>query len=79
MLTFRRILALPLVLLVAFLAFRVLTYPLFWDAATDPNTSWGGPTLLGAWVVHAIVGLAIAVPAGYVIRRLTRAPRGDRA
>ena len=79
MLTFRRILALPLVVLVVFLAARVLTYPLFWDEATDPNTSWGGPTLIGAWVVHALVGMGIAWPSVYVIRHLTRAPRENPA
>ncbi|MFD6390120.1 hypothetical protein [Nocardia sp. NPDC060259] len=37
---------------------RGLAYPLV--AASDYETSWGGPTLAGAWLVHAAVSLVIA-------------------
>lgn len=35
---------------------RGLAYPL---VAGDYENSWGGPTLAGAWVVHAVLGVLI--------------------
>lgn len=35
---------------------RGLLYP---TMAGDPATSWGGPTLVGAWVVHLLIALAM--------------------
>jgi hypothetical protein len=39
----------------------------------DPllDNSWGGPTLAGAWLVHALVALGIQVVCVVAIRRLT--------
>ncbi|MFD3701510.1 hypothetical protein ACFWUP_00025 [Nocardia sp. NPDC058658] len=37
---------------------RGLAYPLV--AADDYENSWGGPTLVGAWLVHAALGVLIA-------------------
>lgn len=34
-------------------------------------TAWGGPTLAGAWLVHALVALGIQVMCLVVIRQLT--------
>lgn len=55
-------------------------YPLRPDAigalghpfTADPmfDTSWGGPTLVGAWVVHALVALGIQVVCLAAIRKL---------
>ncbi|GGN81711.1 hypothetical protein [Nocardia rhizosphaerihabitans] len=47
-----------LIMLTALGLVRGLAYPLV--AAGDYETSWGGPTLAGAWLVHAAVGLVIA-------------------
>ncbi|WP_410873222.1 hypothetical protein [Nocardia sp. A7] len=37
---------------------RGLAYPLV--TGDDYENSWGGPTLVGAWVVHAVLGVLIA-------------------
>lgn len=37
---------------------RGLAYPLV--AGDDYENSWGGPTVVGAWVVHAALGVLIA-------------------
>lgn len=47
-----------LIMLTALGLVRGLAYPLV--AAGDYETSWGGPTLPGAWLVHAVVSLVIA-------------------
>jgi hypothetical protein len=53
-------LALLVVLLATFNEVRVLF--LYWltdrDSYADPDT-WGGPTLAGAWAVHAALGLLL--------------------
>lgn len=63
----RRIARLPLAivmllatLLVVYLVWAGLLYPLRSDAA-GPG-AWGGPTVAGAWVVHAAIALAIVHP-----------------
>ncbi len=38
--------------LIWYLVARIATYGFFWDSG-NPDTSWGGPTLAGAWIVHA--------------------------
>ncbi|MEV0298492.1 hypothetical protein [Nocardia sp. NPDC050710] len=38
-------------------AVRGIAYPLV--AANDYENSWGGPTLAGAWVVHALLGVGL--------------------
>ncbi|WP_067563567.1 hypothetical protein [Nocardia acidivorans] len=58
-------------------AVRGVAYPLI--AAHDYRNSWGGPTLAGAWAVHAALGVGLLplwllLPAGFgtVQRLLTR-------
>ncbi|MFC4128308.1 hypothetical protein [Nocardia rhizosphaerae] len=60
---------------------RGLLYPLL--AANDYRNSWGGPTLLGAWLVHAGLSLLLApvflgivAALGRLQLRLTRAVFG---
>src|ERR1044072_9474163 len=45
-------------LLVFYLIARISTYGAFWVEGHEGG-AWGGPTLAGAWIVHAL----IAVPA----------------
>lgn len=45
-------------LLVFYLIGRITTYGAFWVEGHEAG-AWGGPTLLGAWVTHAL----LAVPA----------------
>lgn len=60
-------------LLVWYLVARVGTYGLFWVIeGGDHSDAWGGPSLLGAWVVHALIGLAMVIAAMWVIRPLSR-------
>ncbi|SFP85084.1 hypothetical protein SAMN05421810_103607 [Amycolatopsis arida] len=59
-------------LLVWYLVARVATYGLFWNADTDHAESWGGPTLAGAWLVHALIGLALVLAALGLLRPLSR-------
>jgi hypothetical protein len=73
--------AFPFALLVLFLTWSGWLYPLRPDAVgavghpvtADPAFAgaWGGPTLLGAWFVHAMVALGMQVICMAVIRRLT--------
>lgn len=58
-------------LLVWYLVARIATYGLFWEG--EPNNDvWGGPTLLGAWIVHALIAFALVVLAMWAIAPLTR-------
>ncbi len=51
---------------------RNLLYGVF--AGDGYATAWGGPTLAGAWAVHAVLALAL-VPVGlWLVRGLTAAP-----
>lgn len=73
--------AFPFAVLVLFLTWSGWLYPLRPDTlgaigrpvTADPALAgaWGGPTLLGAWVVHAMVALGMQVICMAVIRRLT--------
>jgi hypothetical protein len=45
-----------------------LAFPL---RSGDPSTSWGGPSLAGAWAVHALGGLVFLFIAPVVVRGLT--------
>ncbi|MEV0062380.1 hypothetical protein [Nocardia sp. NPDC050718] len=47
-----------LTLLAGLVLIRGLAYPLV--AANAYETAWGGPTLVGAWLVHAALGLLLA-------------------
>ncbi|WP_410662763.1 hypothetical protein [Amycolatopsis sp. lyj-84] len=60
-----------LALLLFYLAGRIATYGLFWSGS-DPEGTWGGPTLVGAWIVHFFVALGMAVPIFLALRPLTR-------
>lgn len=72
--------AFPFAVLVLFLVWSSWLYPLRPDAisaVTHPFTpdklfdnAWGGPTLVGAWFVHAMAALGIQVTCMAVIRRL---------
>jgi hypothetical protein len=73
--------AFPFAALVLFVTWSGWLYPLRPDAVGalghpvtgDPAfaNAWGGPTLLGAWAVHALVALGTQVICMAVIRRLT--------
>ena len=42
-----------------YLVLRIATYGLFF---TDGSNAWGGPSLAGAWIVHALIAaLMVAV------------------
>lgn len=70
----------PFAALVIFLTWSSWLYPLRPDASAaigHPFTpdhlfdnAWGGPTLVGAWFVHAMTALGIQVICMAVIRRL---------
>lgn len=72
--------AFPFAVLVVFLVWSSWLYPLRPDAFSavgHPFTadhifdgSWGGPTLVGAWFVHAMAALGLQVICMAVIRRL---------
>lgn len=64
--------AFSLSLLLFFLVARIATYGLFWTGE-DPEGTWGGPTLAGAWIVHFFVAVGLAVPIFCALRPLTRA------
>lgn len=70
--------------LVWYLVARIATYGLFWVIeGGDHADAWGGPSLLGAWTVHTLIALALAMPALGLIRPLTArldrlTARGDR-
>lgn len=58
--------------LVWYLVARIATYGLFWEIEGGSHAdAWGGPTLLGAWLVHALIALAMVLPAMWLIRPLT--------
>lgn len=72
----------PFVLLAAYLVARGWCYPLWPDtigALGHPFTAdarlgeaWGGPTLAGAWAVHALLALGIQAGCLVVVRALHR-------
>ncbi|MEU7767510.1 sensor domain-containing protein [Nocardia sp. NPDC049190] len=51
------VLAWFLVFLAAVVAIRGICYPVI--AADNVEGAWGGPTLAGAWVVHAVIGVGL--------------------
>lgn len=55
--------------------FNGLLYPLV--DAHDYQHSWGGPTLVGAWVVHAAVAVPVAVAALGVLRGMAAVDRAN--
>lgn len=50
--------------------FEAIGHPFTADSALE--NSWGGPTLMGAWLVHALVALAIQIGTLLLIRGLIR-------
>lgn len=62
---------LVLSLLVWYLAARIATYGLFWGDGNHDN-AWGGPTLLGAWIVHGLFALGIGFVAMAMLAPLRR-------
>ncbi|MFL6124174.1 hypothetical protein [Actinophytocola sp.] len=72
--------AFPFAVLVLFLIWSSWLYPLRPDAigavghplTADPllRGAWGGPTLIGAWFVHAMAALGMQVICMAAIRRL---------
>jgi hypothetical protein len=72
--------AFPLALLVVYLVWAAWLYPLrpdaigaIWHPFTADHRfdgAWGGPTLVGAWFVHAMAALGMQVICMAVIRRL---------
>ncbi|MFD5089065.1 hypothetical protein ACFWMR_00595 [Amycolatopsis thailandensis] len=64
------VVAFLLALLLLYLAGRIATYGFFWTGS-DPEGTWGGPTLAGAWVVHLFVAIGMAVPIFLALRALT--------
>lgn len=65
------VVAFLLAALLLYLVGRIATYGIFWSGS-DPEGTWGGPTLVGAWIVHFFVALGMAVPIFLALRPLTR-------
>ncbi|MEV8438827.1 hypothetical protein AB0425_15745 [Actinosynnema sp. NPDC051121] len=84
---FRALLAVPPALLALYAVARGWLYPLWPDTigaighpfTADPGLggAWGGPTLAGAWLVHALIGLGMQAVCLLVVRALYR-PRSGR-
>lgn len=62
---------------IAFLVVRIATYGMFWDDS-DAEGSWGGPTLAGAWIVHALIAAAATAVLLVLVALLRRARRSLR-
>ena len=70
----------PLAVLAVYLVWAGWLYPLRPDAigtvghpfTADPHLdgAWGGPTLVGAWLVHVLVALGMQVICVAILRRL---------
>lgn len=48
---------------------EAIGHPFTADSALE--NAWGGPTLMGAWLVHALVALAIQIMVLVLVRGLT--------
>ncbi len=64
--------SLALVVYLWLLVFANLAYPLRPDTMDSYQHSWGGPTLAGAWAVHAAGGLVFLFVAPWIIEAVTR-------
>ncbi|MFC4852468.1 hypothetical protein [Actinophytocola glycyrrhizae] len=81
------IVAFPFAVLAVFLVWSGWLYPLRPDTVgalghpftADPLLSgaWGGPTLAGAWFVHAMIALGMQAGCVAVLRRLSGRVRAD--
>ncbi|MFD9889593.1 hypothetical protein ACFWY9_09640 [Amycolatopsis sp. NPDC059027] len=56
--------------LVWYLVGRIATFGFFWTEAGAAG-SWGGPSLLGAWVVHFFAALGMVLVCLWLLRPLT--------
>ena len=84
---FAVLVAFPLAVLVVYLVWSGWLYPLRPDTVgalghpftADPLLAgaWGGPTLVGAWFVHAMAALGMQVVCMAVIRRLPGRSRAE--
>jgi hypothetical protein len=80
--TARALVALPFALLAAYLVARGWLYPLWPDTigllghlfVTDPSLdgAWGGPTLAGAWAVHATIAVGLQAICLVVLQTIYR-------
>ncbi|MBE1499716.1 hypothetical protein H4696_006816 [Amycolatopsis lexingtonensis] len=61
----------PIALLIWYLVGRIATFGFFWTEAGAAG-SWGGPSLIGAWVVHFFAALGMTVVCMWVLRPLAR-------
>ena len=69
-------------LLVFYVIGRIATYGVFWREGNEAG-AWGGPTLVGAWVVHALIAAAMVAVVMWllvpittlIIRGLPRTPK----
>jgi hypothetical protein len=83
----RALVAALLALLALYLAARGWLYPFWPDTigaighpfTADPGLggAWGGPTLVGAWAVHALIAIGVQA-VGYLIVRALYRPRSGR-
>jgi hypothetical protein len=55
-------------LLVFYLIARISTYGAFFTNGAD---SWGGPTLAGAWIVHALIAAPMVAAAMWLLVPVT--------
>jgi hypothetical protein len=63
----RAALSIPAFALAAYLVLLLvlnLAYPLRPDVEEEPIDAWGGPTLAGAWAVHAVGGVVVVLLVG---------------
>ena len=81
----RALAALPFALLAVYLVARGWLYPLWPDTiglighpfVTDPllDEAWGGPTLAGAWAVHALIALGLQAIGLVILQSLYRSAK----
>ena len=48
-----------------------LAYPLRPGTMDSYQSSWGGPTLAGAWAVHAAGGVAVLFVTPWIVKAIT--------
>ncbi|MET0135622.1 MAG: hypothetical protein ABW215_18740 [Kibdelosporangium sp.] len=57
-------------LFVFYLVARIATYGIFWTGEGTAG-SWGGPTLAGAWLVHALIAAPMVAAAMWLLVPVT--------
>lgn len=67
-------------MMIFYLIGRIATYGVFWREGHEAG-AWGGPTLAGAWTVHALIAAAAVAVAMWLLVPITnliiRGLRGD--